>query len=154
MKTKQIRNVTFTLHRYLGLALGLIILIIGLTGSLLVFHNEIDEFLVTKQFGQIIPEGERASLTTIVNSVKETYGEPKFKISFVGISAKPNIPYQAWLASSEGKWTEVFINPYTAKILGTRPLENTFFGWIHRLHSQLLGGDIGTKLWALLHYYG
>lgn len=161
MKTKQIRNITFTLHRYLGLALGLMILIIGITGSLLVFHKQIDEFLVTQKFGQITPEGETASLTMIVNSLKENYSEPKFKISSVGIPEKPNLPYQAWLASSEGKYIEAFINPYTAKVLGTRPLENTFFGWIYRLHFQLLGGEIGTKivgivalLWVILSLTG
>ncbi|MGH2415275.1 MAG: PepSY domain-containing protein [Microcystaceae cyanobacterium] len=42
-----IRNIIFTLHRYLGLVAGLV-LIIGLTGSLLVFPREIDQSRVSQ----------------------------------------------------------------------------------------------------------
>ncbi len=46
MNSKKIRDLTFTLHRYLGLAVGLVLIIVGLTGSLLVFEKEIDQFFV------------------------------------------------------------------------------------------------------------
>jgi uncharacterized iron-regulated membrane protein len=39
MNSKTIRNLAFFLHRYIGLAVGSI-LIVGLTGSLLVFQKE------------------------------------------------------------------------------------------------------------------
>ncbi|NJK49254.1 PepSY domain-containing protein [Candidatus Gracilibacteria bacterium] len=42
MKTKFIRNLTFHFHRVLGLILGIIVSIVGLTGSLLVFEGKID----------------------------------------------------------------------------------------------------------------
>jgi uncharacterized iron-regulated membrane protein len=41
MNAKSFRNRIFTLHRYLGLVVGLIAIVVGLTGSLLVFHTEI-----------------------------------------------------------------------------------------------------------------
>ncbi|MHC5729841.1 MAG: PepSY domain-containing protein, partial [Nostoc sp.] len=44
MNSKSLRNWIFTLHRYLGLALGLIAIAIGLTGSLLIFHSEIQQY--------------------------------------------------------------------------------------------------------------
>ncbi|MEH2180966.1 PepSY-associated TM helix domain-containing protein [Nostoc sp.] len=41
MTSKTVRKVIFGLHRYIGLGVGLIALVVGLTGSLLVFHTEI-----------------------------------------------------------------------------------------------------------------
>ncbi|MEH1845435.1 MAG: PepSY-associated TM helix domain-containing protein [Nostoc sp.] len=54
MKSKSLRNIAFFLHRYLGLVAALVLIIVSLTGSLLVFQREIDEFLVSQQFGQVI----------------------------------------------------------------------------------------------------
>lgn len=55
MKSKQLRDVTFVLHRYLGLAIGLMLIFVGLTGSLLVFQDELNDLLIAQQFGQVIP---------------------------------------------------------------------------------------------------
>ncbi|MHC5830904.1 MAG: PepSY domain-containing protein [Nostoc sp.] len=53
MQAKSLRNRIFTLHRYIGLAVGLILIIVGLTGSVLVFRTEIDSFLIKQQIGAI-----------------------------------------------------------------------------------------------------
>jgi uncharacterized iron-regulated membrane protein len=42
-----------TLHRYLGFAIGLILIIVGLTGSLLVFYPKLDQALIEQQVGTI-----------------------------------------------------------------------------------------------------
>ncbi|MEH2243432.1 hypothetical protein [Nostoc sp.] len=41
MTSKTVRKVLFGLHRYIRLAVGLIAIVVGLTGSLLVFQSEI-----------------------------------------------------------------------------------------------------------------
>ncbi len=144
MRTKQVRNFAFTLHRYLGLVLGLIIVIIGLTGSVLVFRHEIEQFLVTQQFGQITPEGEKASLKVMLDSVKENYSDrPEFKVYSLNIPEKPDLPYQLWVRSPDDKWIQVFVNPYTGKVIGSRPWDTTFFSWVYRLHYELLAGEVG-----------
>jgi uncharacterized iron-regulated membrane protein len=45
MKTQKIRNLLFFVHRYVCLFVGIVIAIVGLTGSLLVFHGEIEAAL-------------------------------------------------------------------------------------------------------------
>ena len=50
-------------------------MLIGLTGSLLVFADEIDRALVTQQFGQVILQEQRIFLNTILNTVKTTYSD-------------------------------------------------------------------------------
>lgn len=57
----KLRKLAFTLHRYIGVMLGLLLVLIGLTGSLLVFGNEIDRFL-NLQLLQVTPQGQRVSI--------------------------------------------------------------------------------------------
>jgi uncharacterized iron-regulated membrane protein len=62
MNTRRLRNLTFQFHRYIGLAVGLLLIIVGITGSILVFQREIDRAIVAQQFGVIEPQGERMSI--------------------------------------------------------------------------------------------
>jgi uncharacterized iron-regulated membrane protein len=57
MKSKKLCDMEFILHCYIGLAVGLIAAIIGLTGSFLIFEPEMEDFLVTCKFGHVNPQG-------------------------------------------------------------------------------------------------
>ncbi|MUG95173.1 hypothetical protein F7734_23570 [Scytonema sp. UIC 10036] len=48
MKSRKFRDIAFILHRYIGLAVGILIAFIGFTGSLLVFKPEIEQFLISR----------------------------------------------------------------------------------------------------------
>ncbi|MEH2120861.1 PepSY domain-containing protein [Nostoc sp.] len=73
MSYKKLRNIVFTLHRILGFAIALIAIIVGLTGSLIVFWREINEFQLDQQFGAIIPQDDCLSLEVILDFVKAAY---------------------------------------------------------------------------------
>lgn len=72
MQVKSFQNLVFTLHRYIGLAVGLIAIIVGLTGSLLVFHSEISNFEQQHRLGTITPQGEPLPVEVVINTVKKT----------------------------------------------------------------------------------
>lgn len=144
MKSRTLRHLTFTLHRYIGLAVGLLLIIVGLTGSLLVFEKEIDHFLLNLQIEQVIPQGERVSIKSVLDTVKATYAErPDLKLNSLNIPLEADAPYRVWLKLPDDKWTEVNVNPYTGKILGTRQWENTLIGFTFKLHYALLAGRVG-----------
>ncbi len=145
MKSKKLRDLTFTLHRYIGLAVGLILIIVGLTGSLLVFQKEIDHFLLSWQIEQVVPQGERLSIESAIDTVKAAYADRK-ELKITSINTLPEEPYEVWLKSADAKRTQVFVNPYTGKILGTRQWEHTLIGFTFRLHYELLAGQIGTTI--------
>lgn len=63
----KLRQKIFILHRYIGLAIGLLSVIASLTGSLLVFADEIDHFLLAHKIGYIIPQ------ESVLNTVKTAY---------------------------------------------------------------------------------
>ncbi|MEH2072181.1 MAG: PepSY-associated TM helix domain-containing protein [Nostoc sp.] len=153
MKSKSLRNIAFFLHRYLGLVAALVLIIVGLTGSLLVFQHEIDEFLVSQEFGQVIPKGDLLPIESVLETVKTAYAkQPDFKISSINTLPDPHLPYSFWLQAPNDKSLQVFVNPYTGKVMGSRNWDETIIGWTYKLHYQLLAGEIGTIIVGIVAF--
>ena len=115
-KSKKFRDVMFNLHRYLGLVVGLIAIIAGLTGSLLVFMRDIDNFAFAHKYGAVTPQGvhgvslqeNRLPLSVLVDKVKAAHlNEPDFQISgifpyglYFDSTPKPDVPYRRFFGRS------------------------------------------------------
>lgn len=151
MKTKTFRNLAFILHRYIGLAVGLLLAFVGLTGSLLVFEPEISEFLTTCQFGQVIPQEQQLSSEKILDIAKTAYPSLQpvpihppedryhpYTLQMTSPDANPNV----YLDGSK----EVFINPYTGVIMGDRLERTTFYRLFLNLHYRLFAEDLGIAI--------
>ncbi|MGB7412913.1 MAG: PepSY-associated TM helix domain-containing protein [Thermosynechococcaceae cyanobacterium] len=144
MKKVKLRHLIFSMHRYLGLGIGLIVVIIGLTGSLLVFVPELDAQIVQQRFGTVTPQAERLAPDKLVDIVKTAYANhPDWKVGQVKMLSHDSFYTIRLNRPDETQW-EVFVNPYTGKIMGDRQRETAFFDRVYSLHYQLLGGDIGT----------
>lgn len=143
MKSRTLRHLTFTLHRYIGLAVGLLLIIIGLTGSLLVFQKEIDGFLLERQFGQVIAQRQRVSVESVFNTVKAAYAnQPDLKFNSINTLPENNT-YRVRLSSTNDQRTDVFVNPYTGTIIGERNWDSTLIGVTFKLHYKLLADRVG-----------
>jgi uncharacterized iron-regulated membrane protein len=142
----RLRYLAFTLHRYFGLVAGLVIAIVGLTGSLLVFEEEINHFLLQSQYGQIIPQQQQVSILSVIDNVKAAYPNSNLILSYLGLPQKPDTPIQVELQSPNKTILEVIVNPYTGKILGDRKSEYAVMNIIYNLHYSLLAGDTGIAV--------
>jgi uncharacterized iron-regulated membrane protein len=129
-------RVWLTLHQWIGLAGALFIMIMGFTGSALVFENEIDRALhpstsyVTPQ-GQPLPIAELVARANAANS--------KDPVGGVHIADKPD---QAYELSARAR-RSIFINQYTGEILGVRDREQSVARFLHLLHTRFVAGQIG-----------
>ena len=151
IKQFKLRPIVFTLHRYIGLAIGLLLVIAGLTGGLLVFADEIDHFLLARQIGHVIPQGQQVSIESVLNTVKIAYSNhPELKVERIYTLPEPDVPYQIWLRSSEGERTEINVNPYTGAIMGNRVLENTLKTLTLRSHYELFAADVGVQIMGVV----
>ncbi|MBW4549533.1 MAG: PepSY domain-containing protein [Aphanocapsa sp. GSE-SYN-MK-11-07L] len=138
------RNLAFNLHRYLGLAVGLVLVVIGLTGSLLVFMPEIDAQMIQQRFGTVTPQTQVVPVDQLVDTVKATYAEhPDWKVGQVQMLPDHKF-YTVRLNRPDQTQWEVFVNPYTGTVIGDRQRETAFFSRVLNLHYALLSGDIGT----------
>ncbi|MEH1837995.1 MAG: PepSY-associated TM helix domain-containing protein [Nostoc sp.] len=146
MHSKKLRDFVFRLHRYIGLVVGLIAIIIGLTGSLLVFHDEISDFLLHRQIATITPGGERLPVEVILNQVKISYAnQPGVTIDRIYISAKPNAPAVVVPRKQDTDLAELYVNPYTGVVIGNSQeiFSEKFFYAVYELHYSLLAGKTG-----------
>jgi uncharacterized iron-regulated membrane protein len=151
MKIKRFRNSVFIIHRYLGLILGLLIILIGITGSLLVFEREIDPWLVSQQIDEIIPQNETVSSDRVFKNAQTAY--PNWKIDYLSWNGKPTQPLRLDAIAPNSKDEAgvylhgihtIFVNPYTGEVLGDRVERFSYYRFLLNLHYRLfIPGDTG-----------
>ncbi|MBC6432936.1 PepSY domain-containing protein [Nostoc sp. HG1] len=147
MKRKKLRDIIFYLHQYIGFFVGLVLVIVGLTGSLLVFEQDFDHLMISKQYGQITPQQVQLSPESVVNTIKAKYAARKdLKLFRIYLPDTPSSPYLGQLSSTDDQRTEVFVNPYTGKIIGERISDKTLIGLILNLHYSLMAGQTGIVI--------
>jgi uncharacterized iron-regulated membrane protein len=145
------------LHLWLGLASGLIVLIVSITGCLFVFQKEISEviykdmFFVTPQSTPVLPPSvlqEKAQ--TAIGKDKGIlymtfYKEPNRAWEFMAYKAG-NDKAITWFGSVD-YYESVFVNPYTGAITGIHDYKHDFFVVVKYIHwSLLLNGPVGEQI--------
>lgn len=135
MKTKKLKKLIGWLHLWLGLAAGLVILTAALTGSLLVFEDELEN-IIFKERHIVEPDSKRLSADELVKIAQETF--PKKKVSRLIISDEVNHSAEV-RDGKKGKAMQVaFVNPYNGKVLYKGFYQKQFFKQVTNLHRNLL----------------
>jgi uncharacterized iron-regulated membrane protein len=114
--------------------------VIALTGSLLVFGHEIETFL-NPQLLQVIPQAEQIPLETVLEIVEKAY--PQNQAISISLPREVEDVCQVSMLSKSEELVNVYVNPYTGTILGTRFWKETFTGFLFTLHAELAGGELG-----------
>lgn len=133
------RNLFLKIHRTLGIFIGILLIIIGTTGSLLVFHDEL-ETAIDPQLIKVIPEGEPLSVDAIANSIQQA--DPNGEIEFILLPQKPEESYKVKVKSNDRE-IAAFVNPYTGAILGWWGFDNIVTHFLLKIHMTLLAGKVG-----------
>jgi uncharacterized iron-regulated membrane protein len=133
------RRALLTLHRWTGLSSGLFLVVISVSGSALVFENDIDGAL-NRATTYVAPGGRPLPIETLISRVQAAY--PADRIGGVRIGEAPDQAYEFSLASRRS----AMVDPYTGQLLGLRDHEKSFARWVHLLHTRLVAGDAGEKI--------
>jgi uncharacterized iron-regulated membrane protein len=128
-------------HRIVGIILGIFIIVIGLTGSVLVFDKEVNPILHLYAH-QVVPQGERISLQQVASIIHQQY--PKELLEWIGIPATVNDPYHALIKSPDKAKTDVYINSYTGDLLEIYHRDHRAMRIANQLHTHLLAGKFGS----------
>ncbi|MFO1400943.1 MAG: PepSY-associated TM helix domain-containing protein [Steroidobacteraceae bacterium] len=148
------------MHQWLGLVLGAFLALIGLTGTVLVFHEEIDHALNPALFASPPqPQATRAPLDAIL-AAGERAAPPGWESAGTAVPhvAGGNYIFSYWVqhatpAPENGVSINVAVDPYTARVVGRRvfyhawnPLRHCFVGFFFKLHYELVAGETGVLL--------
>ncbi len=141
---KTIKKSIRKIHLWLGLASGLIVFIVALTGSLLVFEEEIDSFLHSEFYEVEAIEAAKKPIDEAILNLKKTYAIDSIQRIYTFDEAKKT---SLIIAKNKDRKTFYYaINPYTAEIVGNIEQKKHFFTLINQLHRNLLLGKAGKLI--------
>lgn len=134
-----LRQWAFRLHWYTGLSIGLLLAVVGLSGSIVVFKPEMEKALIP-HLSRVEPGKQTGSLQGMYNAVQRH--RPQDKIINVAMYGGSEAAWGFRLSSAQGR-VQVYVNPYTGKVLGEDTYDDKFLQWVYDLHADLLGGTTG-----------
>lgn len=136
----------FQVHLWAGLPLALYVLVIGLSGSVLVFEPEL-EALEYPQYFTIPDAGPTlADPAVVLRNVQRAY--PGFRVSSVNWPTPQRRSFVSY-PSKDGDSRTVFAHPVSGEVLGELP-DSGFVRWMWNLHVYLLSGRIGLNVSGVL----
>lgn len=161
------RKLWLQVHLYLGLFAGAILAIVGLTGSILVFFEELQEILNAEQIVISAPPENQRNLLPLdeIIASAETAKPKGSKFYSIYYPRAPEFAYKlqyrvrAPEQDNNGSGYYIFVNPYTAKVTGVqfwyfadgkRYWGIPFVSFIMQLHYCLLLGDMGEMAVGIL----
>ena len=130
------RRAAFQIHLWTGVALGLYIVMLSVTGSALVYRNELDRSFRTPPVRFI--EGAQPLPGDQLRAMAER-AYPGWNVTRVGDRiGRRNASIEIWLERDGAKKERLF-NPYTGQDLGDAVTRGELFVlWLARLHDELL----------------
>lgn len=129
-------------HLYLGLFAGTILVVVGLTGSILVFQDEIDSALNSQLF-EVKAAQHKIPMAEMADMVRQKYPDRKFNYVSITNDDVPNSTYQFRDLDSG---TEFFVNPYTGELCGKRLTNSSFIRTVMNIHMTLLIPQVGKYI--------
>lgn len=149
-----IRRAFVWLHRWTGLLMTLFLILVGLTGSVLAFKNELDHLITPQLFAAPRPDAAPLGLATLAERAETLV--PEGQVQYI-YWREPD-QAEAWVVLRQGAkaplgFNELFLDPWTGKELGRRSWGDISQGsinlitFIYRLHFKLAMGRTG--LWIL-----
>ncbi|PTB97091.1 sulfite reductase [Marivirga lumbricoides] len=133
------------IHLWMGVASGIILFIVCLSGTIYTFRHEVEHALEPEKYE--IKKPENSSLLSSNQLIALVEKETSGKVTSISIPADETSSYELSVKSSpeERRGTGYYVNPYTGEILGTQGgAVSDFFLVIMRLHRWLLiEGDAG-----------
>ncbi|MGZ8190348.1 MAG: PepSY-associated TM helix domain-containing protein [Methylococcaceae bacterium] len=129
------------IHLYLALGAGLFFAIMGLTGSISVYREELDE-LLNPQLVIEQPQGKYQSLDKILAAVQQAHPD-RYGSWTLEMPRSPHSMMTAWFEKPRETYFEFYaplmvsVNPYTAEVVASRFWGQTATTWLLDLHTQL-----------------
>ncbi|MGA2880432.1 MAG: PepSY-associated TM helix domain-containing protein [Bryobacteraceae bacterium] len=138
-----LRKAVFQIHLWTGIALGLYVFVVSISGSAIVFRNELYNALWPGP--RIVAIGShKFTHDELRDAARRAY--PQYKVSWIWDSKQANQATEIWLDRKGHKKQRLF-DPYTGQDLGeSRPYSIQMMAWLVDLHVNLLSGKVGRLI--------
>lgn len=134
-------------HRWSGIITGILIVLVGITGSILIFEDELDVAFNGDLYA-VATADEHMPLDRITSSAEEQ--NPNWQAFFVSrLDDAVERTFIVTLRHASGDEKQIFVDPYTASVISERSSLSSM-ALIRRLHGDLTLGSIGENTLGLL----
>jgi len=144
----KLRPLLFQIHLYVALAAGLYIAILGVTGAIMTFQDDITRF-ANADLVYVTPGGPRETLAQMSAAVAKVY--PGQAIGWIWMGYEPDVSTRMTVGGSD-----VYVNPYTGQVLGRNgPVAQTLasvlraIDFLHTLGGQFMAWITVAALFLL-----
>ena len=142
-QTLWLRQVVFQIHLWSGLTVGVYIVAISVSGSVLVYRSELRQTFEPEP-RYVTVSGTRMTEETLTEVAQQTY--PDHRVARVILREDPARAATVTL-NREGAPTQILFDPYTGADLGHRlPVAYRLTTWLLDLHDNLLYGETGRRV--------
>lgn len=114
-----------------------VVLVASVTGALWVFNKELEPIFY-RDLHVVQPQPTRASYQDQLAAARQVAGETRITQLRVNFAADRSTQV---IRTEEGQRRTIFVDPYTAKVLGERG--KSFFDVVLDLHRRLMMGSVG-----------
>ena len=132
----------FAFHAWMGLITGICMVLVGFSGAIAVFKNEI-EWLVTPE-ARAKPSSAQVSIDEIVANLAHTY--PEYKLSTLYPQPGPRWAHSAYIVDTNGARFRVFIDPQSGEVTKkylAKGYTQSISYFLRQFHVRLLMGSWG-----------
>ena len=143
-----LRRALFQIHLWTGIAVGLYMVFISLTGSAVVFRRDLNQsYLGNLAAKDVAADAKRLTEDQFRAAVRRQF--PGYTVTRLAISRRRLVPNEATL-TKDGEILQERFNPYTGADMGNaRPRAVSVMEWFTDLHDNLLAGETGRKVNAV-----
>ena len=135
----------YQFHKWSGLVAGLFILLMGVTGSILVFHEELEAFEYRKEW--TVPNNQAVRIDRALKIIIEKF--PGWDIRLQRFSSNPTNTLIFQLRRPDARLI-IFVHPSDGNIIKVMDQEDSKVFWILKLHYSLHSGIIGESVILLV----
>lgn len=138
------------IHLWLGMGSGLVVLILGLTGAIYAFTDELKPMVYHNRYYVQPQQTPPLPLDRILSNAQEAVGK-EFPLMRGEIPTAPDRTYVfRTLKTNEKGWTHwsyfeyyycVYVNPYSGEVVYLENTKNEFFHLVLSMHMRLLLGE-------------
>lgn len=137
------KKILFQLHWFLGITAGLILSIVGVTGAIYSYDQQILRWINHDSY--VVKAEQREKLTPQQLYQHFTEQQPNIKINSITISASPTESSVVNIVKEgERRGYNMMVNPYSAEVL-PEVQGRGFFQGVQSLHRWLTVGKIGDR---------
>ena len=151
LSTAALYRLVWRWHFYAGLLVAPFMLILSVSGLVYLFNDEInDTFQADKRF--VPPSAQSVPLSRIHDAALAGY--PGGHVTRLDTPRGPDRSIEVYVVPAQGRPVRVFVDPGSARVLGSHDYYYTIIGVADQVHGSLLMGEVGDAMVELAACWG